>query len=263
MIRLEEISDLEKFFKDNNHREIRKWHHYFEIYERYFKEYRGKNVVILEIGVSQGGSLQMWSEYFGKKAKIYGIDIDPRCKDFEEENIKIFIGSQLDRKFLRRIKKEIPKVDILIDDGGHMMKQQIISFEELFDHVKENGVYLCEDTHTSYWLRYGGGYKRPHSFIEYSKNFIDKLHAFHSEQNRFKVSHFTASVNSVHFYDSVVVVEKGRREAPFQEKSGQASFEEPKPLSQRQKFRKRGIKITLVIANKVLRFFRLPGLFWR
>ncbi|MDR2691199.1 MAG: class I SAM-dependent methyltransferase [Dysgonamonadaceae bacterium] len=128
-------------------------------------------MVVLEIGVSQGGSLQMWKDYFGEKAKIFGIDIDPRCEALEEENIKILTGSQSDRKFLREVKRQIPPIDILVDEGGHMMIQKIVSFEELFPHIKEDSVYLCEDLHTSYWLHYGGGHKRRGSFIEYSKNF--------------------------------------------------------------------------------------------
>ena len=112
-------SDLEKYFRNNTGRLIHKWNHYFDIYERHFNRFRNKEVVILEIGVSQGGSLQMWKNYFGGKAKIYGIDVNPSCKELEEENIKIFIGSQSDRKFLRGVKESIPKVDILIDDGGH------------------------------------------------------------------------------------------------------------------------------------------------
>ena len=79
------------------------------------------------------------------------------------------------------MKAKIPKIDILIDDGGHSMNQQIISFEELYSHIKEDGIYLCEDLHTSYWKTYGGGYKNKESFIEYSKNFIDYINAFHSE----------------------------------------------------------------------------------
>jgi len=118
-----EISGLEKYFRNNNKRLIHKWNHYFDIYERHFNRFRNKEIVILEIGVLQGGSLQMWKDYFGDKAKIFGIDIDPRCKELEEKNIKIFIGSQSDRKFLRKIKETIPLVDILIDDGGHYMDQ--------------------------------------------------------------------------------------------------------------------------------------------
>ncbi len=99
----------------------------------------------------------MWKKYFGQNAKIYGVDINPNCKNLEEGNIEIFIGSQSDRTFLRKIKEQIPPIDILIDDGGHTMTQQIVTFEELFGHIKETGIYLCEDTHTSYQIMYGGG----------------------------------------------------------------------------------------------------------
>ncbi len=90
----------------------------------------------------------MWKDYFGKDAKIYGININPLCKELEEPNIKILIGSQSDRNFLKEVKRQIPPIDVLIDDGGHTMIQQIVSFEELFDYVKDNGVNLCEDLHT-------------------------------------------------------------------------------------------------------------------
>ena len=131
-------SDLEKYFHNNQGRYIDKWNHYFDIYEHHFNRFRNKEVILLEIGVSQGGSLHMWKDYFGEKAKIYGIDIDPRCKELEEKNVEIFIGSQSDRNFLREVKESIPLVDILIDDGGHTMKQQIVSYEELFNHVKSD-----------------------------------------------------------------------------------------------------------------------------
>ena len=169
------MNDLEKYFRQNNKKLIHKWIHYFDVYDRHFSRFRDKEMTILEIGISQGGSLQMWKDYFGPKAKIYGIDVNPQCKALEEENIKIFIGSQSDRNFLREIKKSIPQVDILLDDGGHTMRQQIVTFEELFGHIKENGVYLCEDMMTSYWMKYGGGVKRRGTFIEYTKNFIDFL----------------------------------------------------------------------------------------
>jgi hypothetical protein len=211
------MNDLLKYFKENDKRFINKWMHYFDVYDRHFSRYRNQEVVILEIGVNQGGSLQMWKSYFGEKAQIIGIDIDPRCKSLEEENITIFIGSQSDKKFLRSVKEQIPKLDILIDDGGHTMVQQIVSYEELFSHIKEDGVYLCEDLHTSYQIAYGGGYKRRGTFIEYSKNFIDSLNAYHSSQNKYfgiKVNEFTKSVDSIHYYDSIIVIEKKRREQP-------------------------------------------------
>ena len=215
---------LEKYFTENKNRRIFKWHHYFEIYERHFAKFRNKDVSILEIGILHGGSLQMWKEYFGANAKIYGIDINPKCKEFEEKNVEIFIGSQSDRNFLREIKSRIPKIDILIDDGGHTMEQQITTFEELFGHVDENGVYLCEDLHTSYWEEFGGGYKNPNSYIEYSKNFIDYINAFHSKNESLKVNSFTKSAHSLHYYDSVLVIEKRKIDPPYTLKTGKKSL---------------------------------------
>lgn len=253
------MNDLEKYFRQNDKRRIRKWIHYFDIYERHFSKYRNTEIVILEIGVDQGGSLQMWKNYFGDKAKIYGIDINPRCKEIEEENIKIFIGSQSDKKFLKEVKKQMPKIDILIDDGGHGMKMQIVSYEELFDHIKNDGIYLCEDIHTSYWLP-GGGYKRRGTFIEYTKNFIDYLNAYHSEQKCFKVNNFTKSVDSIHYYDSIIVIEKKQREKPHEEMTGNMTFQgDAKKIGMLKSFT---IKL-IYSTNKIIRFFRLSGFILR
>ncbi len=208
------MNDLEQFFENTEDRIIHKWSHYFDIYDRHFSRFRNKEIIIFEAGVNSGGSLQMWKSYFGDKAKIYGIDINTNCKSLEEENIEIFIGSQSDRKFLRELKSKIPPIDILIDDGGHTMVQQKRFFEEMFDHVKDEGVYLCEDLHTSYWYKYGGRHKRKSTFIEYSKNFIDQLNAFHSRQRSLKPTDFTRTVNSLHYYDSVLVIEKQKRSKP-------------------------------------------------
>lgn len=253
---------LEKYFYNNDDgRLIHKWIHYFEIYDRHFKKFREKEISILEIGVSHGGSLQMWKNYFGEKAKIYGVDINPHCKNLEEENIEIFIGSQSDRKFLRELKKKIPAIDILIDDGGHTMKQQIVTFEELFGHIKPNGVYLCEDLHTSYWLKFGGGYRRRGTFIEYTKGFIDSLNAFHSEESSLKVNSFTKSVHSIHYYDSVIVIEKREIEKPQHLQFGNKSLE---ARNMKKSVAKRGIKkIKTKLAyytNYILRIFKLPGI---
>ena len=219
------MNDLERFFSQNDGRLIHKWQHYFEIYDRHFSRFRGSPVNIVEFGVSQGGSIQMWKHYFGDHAKIYGVDINPNCKQFEEAGVKIFIGDQEDRRFLQSVARQVPAIDILIDDGGHTMRQQIATFEELFPYVSPNGVYLIEDLHTSYWERWGGGYKRQGSFIEYSKNFIDQINAWHSKQpQKFKVSDFTKTAKSLHFYDSVLVVEKYPMMPPSHSRTGQAQF---------------------------------------
>jgi hypothetical protein len=215
------MNDLEKYFTENNGNLIHKYKHYFDIYDRHFSRFRGTDVHVLEIGVSQGGSLQMWKSYFGPRAKIYGVDINPDCKQLEEEQIYIFIGDQADRGFLRSLLEAIPRIDILIDDGGHTMAQQINTFEVLFSHIDKEGIYLCEDLHTSYWKKFGGGYRKSGTYIEYSKNFIDSIHAWHSRQpKKLNVSEFTRSVCGLHYYNSVLVIEKRPIEKPYHLRTG-------------------------------------------
>jgi len=253
------MNDLQAYFEQNNDRVIDKWMHYFEVYDRHFSRYRGKDLVLVEIGVFQGGSLQMWKNYFGDKVKVYGIDINPNCKQVEEENISILIGSQSDREFLRTVKQTIPPIDILIDDGGHTMRQQIVSFEELFDHVKPDGVYLCEDIHTSYNMHYGGGYKRKGTYIEYSKNFIDYLNAYHSTQKSLKVNSFTSSVNSLHYYDSMLIIEKRPTPKPYSKRTGAFTIPEPEKKVEGLALLKRNAKIKYrYIVNRLLLALRLP-----
>ena len=126
------MNDLEKYFKENTTYSIHKWQHYFDIYDRHFSRFRGTEVNVVEFGVSDGGSLHMWKQYFGPQCKVYGVDINPNCKSLEVEGIKILIGDQQERDFLRTVAATIPRIDILIDDGGHRMLQQINTFEELF-----------------------------------------------------------------------------------------------------------------------------------
>jgi hypothetical protein len=258
------MNDLEKYFRQNDKRLITKWNHYFDVYDRHFSRFRNKEIVILEIGIFQGGSLQMWKSYFGDKAKIYGIDIDPRCKELEEDNIKILIGSQSDPDFLKEVRKQIPPIDILVDDGGHTMIQQKITFDVLFDHVKDDGVYLCEDVHTSYWVTYGGGHKRRGTFIEYSKNFIDYLNAWHSRQRSLRVNDFTRSADSIHYYDSIIVIEKKKKGEPFHETTGNRTFQDItiKKGLLRTIMERIGVMLLLMI-NHILRFFRLGGFIWK
>lgn len=219
------MNDIQKYFQDNPSHLITKFDSYFDVYDRHFSRFRGKEVVILEIGIFHGGSLKMWKHYFGDKATIVGVDINPDCKKFEEEGIKVFIGSQEDRGFLRKLKKEVPKIDVLIDDGGHTMNQQITTFEEMYSHISTDGVYLCEDVHTSYFEEFGGGYGKPNTYIEYTKRLIDKLNAWYSKNKEIHdVDEFTVSTKSMHYYESIVVLERGDVKRPEYQESGKKSM---------------------------------------
>lgn len=218
---------MKDFFYNQPHRISHKWDHYFDVYERHFNKFKDTTPVhILEIGIFTGGSIEMWIDYFGKEnCFIYAIDNNPECKILQDlfDNVKVFIGDQEDKDFLTEICKQIPQVDIIVDDGGHVMNQQINTFEVMYNHLKSNGVYLCEDVHTSYWSEYNGGYKRPGTYIEYIKTYIDKLNAYHSRDPACQVDQFTKSTNSIHFYDSIVVIEKhlGERYQPFGLRKGE------------------------------------------
>jgi hypothetical protein len=211
---------------------IHKWDHYLDVYERHFHKYRGRQLNLLEIGVSHGGSIQLWKKYFGPQVNIYAIDVNPECKKFEEENVKIFIGSQSDKTFLQDVLKQIPRMDVIIDDGGHTMIQQIVSFETLYMHVVDGGLYLVEDTHTSYWFEFRGGLKKRNTFVEYSKNLIDSLYEAHlHKKDKLVVNEITRNINSISFYDSMVVFEKRKRDTPFHTHKGKETIA---PFEQRE-----------------------------
>lgn len=221
---------LSELFHSHEGRLIHKWNHYFNIYERYFSSYVGQEINILEIGISHGGSLQLWKKYFGDKVNLYAIDINPQCKKFEDEKVKVFIGSQEDEVFLQQILPVLPALDIVIDDGGHTMNQQIVSFENLYLKVKEGGLYLVEDTHTSYWYEFHGGIKKKNTFIEYSKNLIDSLYEGHiADKKKIQITEITKHINSISFYDSIVVFEKRQRPQPFHVRNGSETIASYQP----------------------------------
>jgi len=193
----------------NNHRRlIHKWKHYFPIYERHFKDFVYKPVTFVEIGCGQGGSLQMWKQYFGPYARIVGIDINPKCERFSEDQIEIHIGDQQDTTFLQRVIDQIGIPDIVVDDGSHFMSHIVATFNFLYPRMLKNGVYLVEDLHTAYWEEYEGGLHKPATFIEVCKNLIDELNAEHS-RGAMPPTEFTKNTMGMHFYDSVVVFERG------------------------------------------------------
>lgn len=206
---------LHKFFLNNADKRIHKWLHYFDIYERHFARFRNQSPTILEIGVFGGGSLSMWKEYFGEGCRIIGLDINPECKKYEDANIEIFIGSQDDPNLIESIFSKYSNIDIVLDDGSHMMNHMITSFELMYNRINNHGVYMVEDTHTCYWNEYEGGLKHPNSFIEFTKDKIDSLNASHTK-GAMPISKFTKSTDYIAYYDSMVVFEKkpqARRQA--------------------------------------------------
>jgi limonene-1,2-epoxide hydrolase len=210
---------LHQYFLNNPDKRLHKWIHYFDIYERHFARFRNKAPVMIEIGVFGGGSLAMWKAFFGKDCQIIGIDINPECKMHEAEGIEIFIGSQDDPTLIERIFEKYPRVDIVLDDGSHIMNHMISSFELMYEKLDRLGVYMVEDTHTCYWPEYLGGLGKSGSFLEFVKDKLDEINAVHT-RGAISVSNFTKSTDYIACYDSVVVFERrpqGMRQAPITE----------------------------------------------
>ncbi len=195
-------------FLQNEDKLIHKWPHYFPIYERHFSRWRNTTMTFLEIGVSEGGSLQMWQRFFGPLATIVGIDLNPACAQHQGPNIHVRIGDQSDPVFLQSVLDEFGAPDIVLDDGSHVMQHVSRTFDFLYPHVSKNGIYAVEDMHTAYWPEFGGGVDNPQTFINTSKQKVDKLNAVHS-RGAVAQDFFSQNTFGISFYDSVVVFERG------------------------------------------------------
>ncbi len=183
---------------------IWKWRHYFEVYEQHLAKFVGRDVHLVEIGVFAGGSLAMWRNYLGEGSQIYGVDLEPRCRIHEAAGIKVAIGDQASPSFWAGFRADVPRLDIVIDDGGHQPHQQIATLEALLPHIRPGGVYMCEDVH--------GAFQPFHSYVD------GLARSLHEVNGPARGLHH--HVKSVHTYPGIIVIEKPGRTV--------SSFEAPK-----------------------------------
>lgn len=196
-------------FLNHNGRHVYKFKHYFPAYEAHFSRYMNRPLTFLEIGCGSGGSLQLWKRYFGPHAQIVGIDIRPECRVFQEDQIAVRIGSQSDIGFLAALVDEFGPLNVVLDDGSHIQRDIAVTFGFLYPRMAPDGVYMVEDLQTAYWDEYGGGVRRDGTFIELCKSLLDELNAEWT-RDALPVSEFTRTTQSMHFYDSIAVFERGR-----------------------------------------------------
>lgn len=192
-----------------------KWSGYFDVYDRHLGRFMGTDVNLVEVGVQKGGSLELWTKYFGQGSKITGVDIDPACAGltYPNWNVEVVIGDQGDPAFWAQFLSgpDFKPIDIFIDDGGHFMDPQLLTFQAVWPKIKTGGVYICEDTHTSYKDYNGGGLERKFTLTNYMKGLVDVLHYNWKEsmttdlETQYRIA---GDLSSIHFYDSILVVEK-------------------------------------------------------
>lgn len=196
-----------------------KWcgHWYAQHYETHFAPLRRKQLNILEIGIggfkdpeSGGRSLRMWRTYF-PKSRIFGIDIHDKSLH-NERRIKTFRGSQADESFLEEVLKEIQRVDIIIDDGSHQNEHVLATFKFLFPRLNEAGIYVIEDTQTSYWRQYSGSsdnLNSPDTTMGFLKSLIDGINYAEFEKEKYEPGYYDRHIVAMHFYHNMVFIQKG------------------------------------------------------
>lgn len=201
------------------------FHYYTKVYDEYLSKMRHDNICFLEIGIYQGASVKMWEEYF-PNAELHFIDINPGYVEYHSERSQYHFLDQSNKKALISLCNSLERpFEVIIDDGGHTMQQQRVSFETLFPFLKSGGLYIIEDLHTSYWKQYGGGgtFKNPkpskHSTINFLKDRIDDLNMIGAKSQcadkekapkslTDTLTIYQNEIEYMHFYDSVCIIKK-------------------------------------------------------
>lgn len=202
-----------------------KWESYLSFYENEFHAYRHKPIRIVEVGVQNGGSLEIWGKYFPKATSIIGVDINEKCKEleFEDPRIKVIVGDINDTSIYDGFKCS-EKFDIFIDDGSHTSRDIVKTFLNYFPMVNSGGVFVAEDLHCSYWGRYNGGLYHPFSSMSFFKRLADVINiqhwgvdhtiqnvlgGFFAEYKSGMEEEDFGSVTSVKFVNSICSITKG------------------------------------------------------
>lgn len=198
-----------------NEPRVRKYVNYISSYDTLFSRYRDRPVRFLEIGVQHGGSLLLWKRYFHPASRFVGIDLNADCKKLEDDQIRIYIGDQGDQRFIDEVAAKETPFDIIVDDGSHVCRHQILCFERLFvPALKDEGLYIVEDCHSSYDAGFGGGYRKRSSFMEYAKGLADTVNWWHAKAMPAEHERLAPFIRRVMFESSLVVVEKFPMQAP-------------------------------------------------
>lgn len=219
---------LEDAFARHKGKASDKWSLYIDVYGEIFSRYRRNNIDVLEIGVQNGGSLEIWADFFKNARLILGCDIDPNCADleFDDKRINIVVGDVNTDSVENEITSISTSFDIIIDDGSHKSSDIIKSFLRYFKFISNDGVYIVEDMHCSYWKEYEGGLNYPKSSMYFFKNLLDAINQYNIGAGitgrdvletylRLYDINFSdediESIRSIEFFDSLCVVRKSSR----------------------------------------------------
>jgi hypothetical protein len=204
-------------FMEHAGRAIDKWEQYFGVYECELADLveSGQPLRLLEIGVQNGGSLELWRKFLPPGSVVHGLDIDPRIGtlEFGSPEVRADVADATDSGQVDRLLED-ETFDVIIDDGSHRCTDVRRTYELLFSRLKSGGRYIIEDLHCSYYADYGGGLRAPASSIEYLKHLVDGMHADYIDRATVEAAEFeelstyNRALARIAFYDSIAVITK-------------------------------------------------------
>lgn len=197
-------------------------HNYTGIYEKLFSDRRTKEISLLEIGIGGynfrhegGASLAMWRDFF-ERAHIVGVDFFEKDLDLGPR-VTCLRGDQANPKFLNKLKSEYGPFDIIIDDGSHLNSDVIFTFEQLFEALNDGGIYVIEDTQTSFFEEYGGGSEQNYATIlgYFANIWMQVDHAeIKARHQNVCISAMAEKIVCIERYHNLIVIHKGANDYP-------------------------------------------------
>jgi SAM-dependent methyltransferase len=222
-------SPLADLYRQHQGKLADKWGLYLEVYDRVLAPYRERAIDFVEVGIQNGGSLEIWAKYFAKARTLIGCDANPACAQlrFDDPRVALLIGPINSPPVYREITSRTAGIDVFIDDGSHHSRDIVNSFVNYFQHVRPGGVYIVEDLHCAYFRDWGGGVAEPGGAMGFLKLLVDGLHhGYWKDQASFGElsapflppgaradASLAADIHAIAFFDSMCVIEKRREGA--------------------------------------------------
>lgn len=196
---------------------------YCVAYERVLKDWRSSTNAVLELGTNEGGSLQMWEEFF-PGAQIFGVDMTRMWTEKEGSRIHTWIGDQKDTQAISEFMSGygVETLDLIVDDASHFGYETKMSFLGLWPKLKSGGLYILEDWTTGYWSQWEDGQpieapdpeaeragrfdSHPYGIPGFLKQLIDSASHFSSERHSDAVR--IEGIRSIEVFDAFVFIWK-------------------------------------------------------
>jgi hypothetical protein len=243
-------SEIHELFKQSR-RPTTKHDGYFAVYDELFAPFKGKDITFVEIGISGGGSLEVWRKYF------IGIDLNPALQEeLRREGFEVFIGDQADPAFWQRFFAEVGSVDVLLDDGGHTNTQTWTTLVNALPHIRDGGLLAIEDTHTAYKRSFGNPSSQ--SLIRRLFACVDQLNFRSNEIDDFdqRLSYrretrdvvgvpIRERVHSIRFYESIIALGIDARKCKPSQRTAYGAVDSLPGGIHPEDFRAQGIRETI------------------